>query len=66
MTAPRPAARLPATMPTRPTVAAEIARLRALLLHAAEAVDLALDCDPRVAGDLLAELADELYAELVP
>jgi hypothetical protein len=44
----------------------EASRIRALLERTADAIDLALDSDWRVAIDILLDLSDDLRAELVP
>lgn len=44
----------------------ETTRLRALLVRIADAIDIALDADWRVAIDILLDLSDEIHAELVP
>jgi hypothetical protein len=50
----------------RPDVDAEVRRIRALLEHAADAIDIALDSDWRVAIDVLLDLSDEIRAEFLP
>lgn len=47
-------------------VVREANRLRALLERTADAIDLALDSDWRVAIDILLDVSDEIHAELVP
>ena len=44
----------------------EVTRLRAFLVRIADAVDLALDSDWRVAIDILIDLSDEIRAEFLP
>jgi len=50
----------------QPAVVREANRLRALLERTADAIDLALDSDWRVAIDIMLDLSDEIHAELVP
>ena len=47
-------------------VVREANRLRALLERTADAIDLALDSDWRVAVDILLDLSDEIHAEFLP
>ena len=54
----------PADNPTPSAQEAE--RLAALVAHARDVVDLALDADWREAIDLLCDLSDELHAEAAP
>lgn len=68
---PRPAARRsPLAVPPSAVVAGELAaerevrRLRVLLEHVADAIDAALDGSTSEAGDILAELSDELRQEI--
>jgi hypothetical protein len=42
------------------------ARYRSLLERVADAIDLALDSDWRVAIDIMLDISDEIHAELVP
>ena len=44
----------------------EAIRLRAILVRVADAIDIALDSDWRVAIDIMLDLSDEIHAELVP